>query len=104
MYLSFQGRACCGGRCRGEIFRTLHSAVEAFGLQDCWKAKPLLTGKEVILPYMLAELSWLESGLSVGAHHHDVRNFCMTHLACVTCIYSNPPMTLDVYVMDISER
>lgn len=63
-----QGRACCGGRCREEIFRTLHSAVEALGLQDCWKAKPLLTGKEVILPYVLAELSWLESGLSIGAH------------------------------------
>ncbi|CAK0784472.1 hypothetical protein CVIRNUC_007676 [Coccomyxa viridis] len=33
---------------REEIFRTLHSAVEAFGLQNCWKAKPLLTGKEVM--------------------------------------------------------
>ena len=40
------------------MFRTLHSAVEAFGLQDCWKAKPLLTGKEVNLPCMLMELSW----------------------------------------------
>ena len=32
---------------RLEIYRTLHSAVEAFGLRDCWKAKPLLSGKEV---------------------------------------------------------
>jgi hypothetical protein len=32
---------------RLEVYRTLHSAVEAFGLRDCWKAKPLLSGKEV---------------------------------------------------------
>ena len=60
--------------CRGEIFRTLHSAVEAFGLQDCWKAKPLLTGKEVTLPRMLMKLSWWGSGLSSGVHKS-----CMTH-------------------------
>ena len=31
---------------------TLQLAVMAFGLLDCWKAKPLLTGKEVDLPCM----------------------------------------------------
>ncbi len=38
---------------RVEIYRTLRSAVEAFGLENCWKTKPLLTGKAVHLPPML---------------------------------------------------
>ena len=56
LYQSLKLRLSPGAwRCREQIFSTLHGAIGAFGLQNCWEAKPLLTGKEVNLPCMSME-------------------------------------------------
>ena len=71
---------------RLEIYRTLHSAVEAFGLRGCWKAKPLLSGKEVCGLFLAWKLMLhFQTSMvfcSVTCCKHVPACACMTRMAC----------------------